>query len=727
MKLHQLTATFGRLSHETLTLHDGLNVITAPNEAGKSTWSAFLLAMFYGIDTGERSKGGSLPAKTKYKPWSGEAMAGSMTLTHEGQEITIERGSTKQAPMGVFTAYGTESGQAVPDLTGENCGQSLLGVERSVFERSAFLRQAGLAVTRDSALERRLQSLVTTGEESVSYTQVEKALRDLRNRRQSNKSTGLIPQCEQQLAAVNSKLDQLRACNQENAALLTRQQALLHEQETLSGQLAAVRAQEAAQKFQQLQQAKAEAQAAQKAAQELAAACGALPVEADLRELLAEAMQLASATPETVPDTPPEPPVPPAPFQGMDKDAAQRQVEDDLARYDALSAAPTNQKSKAWFALPAALAVLAVVLFAVSGLIGLVPLACAAVLAVWLVLQQRQAAQQAQSRAAAMAEILRRYGASDRADLPRMASSYREDCIIYDQQLAHFRERQAAAQAAAAAYDTRVRALLTRTARFAPVTTLGECRAAIEQALRQRASSNSAAQQAEALEARYRAVLAAVGELPAVAEVEVVSAQGLPSAANLTAQLARVQSELDSVRSQLDLARGKVSALGDPASLDAEREQLTARLNALRAQYDALELALDALNQANAALQTRFSPQLNREAAQIMARLTNGRYESVLLDDSLSISAKTTDDVLSHPLAALSVGTGDQLCLAVRLAIARLTLPADAPLILDDALVMFDDERLGTAMALLQEEAAHRQILLFTCQSREQAWLDSHS
>ena len=54
MILLQLRANFGKL-HGTLTLHEGLNELCLPNEAGKSTWSAFLLAMLYGIDTRERA------------------------------------------------------------------------------------------------------------------------------------------------------------------------------------------------------------------------------------------------------------------------------------------------------------------------------------------------------------------------------------------------------------------------------------------------------------------------------------------------------------------------------------------------------------------------------------------------------------------------------------------------------------------------------------------------
>ena len=72
MKLLRMTATFGRLEQETLSLTDGLNVLQMPNEAGKSTWAEFLLAMLYGVDTSEREKTGVLPVKTKYQPWSGK-------------------------------------------------------------------------------------------------------------------------------------------------------------------------------------------------------------------------------------------------------------------------------------------------------------------------------------------------------------------------------------------------------------------------------------------------------------------------------------------------------------------------------------------------------------------------------------------------------------------------------------------------------------------------------
>ena len=58
--------------------------------------------------------------------------------------------------------------------------------------------------------------------------------------------------------------------------------------------------------------------------------------------------------------------------------------------------------------------------------------------------------------------------------------------------------------------------------------------------------------------------------------------------------------------------------------------------------------------------------------------------------------------------------------LCLRLAVCRLALPAGTPVVLDDALVCFDDTRLRRALDALQFEAQTRQILLLTCQSREE-------
>ena len=66
MIIRQMRANFGKLRGATLDLRPGMNLLCLPNETGKSTWSAFLLAMLYGVNTREQSRksGGVLPDKS---------------------------------------------------------------------------------------------------------------------------------------------------------------------------------------------------------------------------------------------------------------------------------------------------------------------------------------------------------------------------------------------------------------------------------------------------------------------------------------------------------------------------------------------------------------------------------------------------------------------------------------------------------------------------------------
>ena len=230
-----------------------------------------------------------------------------------------------------------------------------------------------------------------------------------------------------------------------------------------------------------------------------------------------------------------------------------------------------------------------------------------------------------------------------------------------------------------------------------------------------------AAQAERTAQSRYDAICTALGDAKPQPAPEADLEGYEPK--TVSRELLQLNSTLSDVRSQLDQSRGRAEALGDPAELEARREALTAQAEHLSRRYDALERALDALEAANSELQTRFSPQISSLAGKLLAKLTGARYDTVLLGSSMQAETRETGELVTRQLLYLSGGTADQVYLAVRLAICRLALGADVPVVLDDALVRFDDERLRAALALLKEEAASRQIILFTCQRREQAAL----
>ncbi len=70
MRIVRMKASFGGLRNRELALGEGLNIIQAPNEGGKSTWSAFLRAMLYGVNTKERDRQGYIGPGAA-GPWRG--------------------------------------------------------------------------------------------------------------------------------------------------------------------------------------------------------------------------------------------------------------------------------------------------------------------------------------------------------------------------------------------------------------------------------------------------------------------------------------------------------------------------------------------------------------------------------------------------------------------------------------------------------------------------------
>jgi uncharacterized protein YhaN len=142
------------------------------------------------------------------------------------------------------------------------------------------------------------------------------------------------------------------------------------------------------------------------------------------------------------------------------------------------------------------------------------------------------------------------------------------------------------------------------------------------------------------------------------------------------------------------------------------------RIEQLEDTYFALELAQKALSAATGELQRRFAPRISKRAQELFGALTGGRYQKLILTEELTLDTAAGDEGTLRSAQWRSDGTVDQLYLALRLAVAEELTP-DAPLVLDDAMVRFDDNRLAVALDILKEFAQNKQVILFTCQSRE--------
>ena len=202
-----------------------------------------------------------------------------------------------------------------------------------------------------------------------------------------------------------------------------------------------------------------------------------------------------------------------------------------------------------------------------------------------------------------------------------------------------------------------------------------------------------------------------------------------PDTLTYTAQeTARLLSDAAVNRSQLQQrlgqCQGQMASLEQEELLSVQFDKVSDRINQLEQVYSAVVMAQEYLGKATLELQQRFAPRISQRAQATMARLTDGRYDRLYLKSNLTLDTGTRGEVPLHAPLWRSEGTIDQLYFALRLAIAD-ELTADAPLILDDAFVRFDDVRLQKALLLLKEESENKQVLIFTCQGRENRLLSA--
>ena len=162
--------------------------------------------------------------------------------------------------------------------------------------------------------------------------------------------------------------------------------------------------------------------------------------------------------------------------------------------------------------------------------------------------------------------------------------------------------------------------------------------------------------------------------------------------------------EQNDLQKKLGQFMGQIQTLGSAQNLRNQLEQVNRRIEKLEDTYAALTIAQETLAEAANELQRRFAPKIAQKAQALFSRLTGGRYDRLILGQDLTVSAAAEGEDTLHTAPWRSDGTVDQLYLSVRLAVAEALTP-DAPIVLDDALVRFDETRLSATMELLKEEA----------------------
>lgn len=228
-----------------------------------------------------------------------------------------------------------------------------------------------------------------------------------------------------------------------------------------------------------------------------------------------------------------------------------------------------------------------------------------------------------------------------------------------------------------------------------------------------RAQRDAAEQSVSAIQDQADAVLAESGAADDVALDEM-----LRDFIDRRNSLMEEQEELSHRAGELSQRLSQARSETDFARLKQHAADLRTRFAESKQNYARLLLARRYLQSAIEAWEGESQPAVYAQAGNVLSDMTGGAWRRVRLSSSGELEVFDAEGRGRSP-HLLSLGTCQQLYLSLRIALLMTAdrVGRNVPVLADDILVNFDDERREMAARALLSLARQRQVILFTCHS----------
>jgi len=775
VKLRRLTvAGFGRLSGRTFAFTDGLNVIYGPNEAGKSTVAAAIVASLYG--SGRR--------KEAWRPWDGSAYA--TTLFYEladGRSFEVQRDYTRDAK-GVHV-YDRDGNDVAADAAlGRTIspGDVHLQIPYDAFiNASCVLQQSvGIDPERNVSIATALARALDGGPKEDAALGAVKRLEDARKvhvgtprSTVNNPLRGLRDALARRTAeadAARNRRDALAQLRERRADTVGDRDRLIERRAGAERELRALQAAELRARLEQLRvyrddlaalqaeraryddvahfpaERTGELDAAFYAWRAAEGAAVAAEADADAAQLsVVERSELAArrADAGTIDDLE---------FQALRAAAEQATAAHTAAAAAANEAAAARRDGSGGrtlagvaLAIAGAFAVLAIAM-AIAHWWSFTEVFAAVAAAAFAVVAWRGRERIRNARAAAQKQRIadesltaeRNASTTVAAVLDRLGVTSIDDLAHRRERLAELLRMRANAERASTR-ATELRDAEWRAAgRFDDLaeslvpditgTRQDRCTVADERAQRRR--KRDGVDNGMAMLALQRSeILRDDDEFALVTERDALAAAGIaPADAYGRALRDEVNAkivELDRLMRDAELATATLtvelklgeSAIPELAPIEEDVERMRAEIARVETFDRALGLAAATVSRLTHEAHQAFARRLETYAAEALHKVTGGRYSEIRVDPATFIvKARVPETGAIVDLELLSAGTRDQVYLIIRIAMARmfaegLELP---PLLLDDPFAYWDDTRIERCIPIIAHNAFDAQTILFT-------------
>ncbi len=702
--------SFGKLKNASLSAEKGINILSAPNESGKSTLAAFIKFVFYGF-VGARMQSLTENERKLYTPWGGEICEGSITLTADGTKYTVHRRCL---------ASGKENAEIInyatgrAEFIGEVAGEVFFGVSEEVFARTLFFRQLTLPQSKDEILADRLRNIAISADEQVSTKKAVTRLNECKNELKGRLGSGLIPKAEKERdeleAAITESLSVRKETERLSGEIKKRaaDMASAAEQlEILNEERRNIEKYDALTKLRNINRLALEEQNAR---EEYEAASAGLKQRDDgdaFRSLYAknteyvavcrECEKIGREHQEAV--------------SARDDLLEEAQITPEEAKEAEKTIKSSKKLSKILFFAAAVLVVAGVIAsLASSGTMGLgIIIAVAGVVAavVGAVILAKPAgiakelgfanAGELERAVNALPALERQIEESERR-VKILEGEYRESktkCAILKRELDEGIGRYT--DVAEGNYEDRLQLILRLSSESGEKLAIWRAKKEELDNATKGVDINALAEEARGAEPPER------DRAKVDLEIRFYNDKHYKL------------SELNRA-DELTLATLEAKC-GDPAVLVGKRDSLNARIDELTIKHKAYEAAVRVIEESADYMKSMVAPRIGERADEYFTAATGGKYSAFEIDTRLSMSF---GEDMRRSCDYLSAGTRDSAYLSLRLALADMLFGGcGVPILLDDAFVRMDDNRLRMIAGAIKEAAKKHQIFILTHGNRE--------
>ncbi len=769
MKINSLyISSFAGIKDLKLDFCDGLNIIYGNNEDGKTTVMAFIKMMFYGSERGGSSLSKNI--RKKYTPWDNSSMAGSIDFEHGGKKYRLEKEFRASNSTDKTTLYDLRlsEGKAVSS----DVGTEFFGLSLSAFERSVFIGQFGFPENDSDAegeISAKLSNLALTGDENISFDAVNSRLQKAKLALMSksgragayDKNIKTASETQEKILLLLEQRRELEEKKERTTRLEAEISDLQKNAQELNNKISSEQDIRNAQKLTRLLELKEELDKLNKT---LTLSDGAVIDEMYLRKLkfciskveTAKAkvsskeneIALLNKSIEAGLNPPENATKENSQILGGEIAELNLTINQKTADCEALKtklysleeelpkASKTRKKINAPLLISGCAILLVFAVLTVYNLIlGVTGIGIGFIISVLSFILKpidNKPSQKIKEEIETLTNTLSNLEtekntaslklANTSAKLEAINAALNATAAVLENQQKMLDTAKSELGELIEAENSENEVLIKLFSLYKPVNSLDEVLASLDEITAKTENQNKIKTELSV----YLNELGGISYETAREKLnEISNSESLQTEdfEALKAKYSEITDVISDKKSIVAALKAETKALG---SVSQNIEELKKQLNSLKLKIaeqkdfcDLLDLASITLAESFAEIHSSYGAVLEREAAEIFTQLTNGKYKDMYISKSFGIDVGETNTFGRRDIAYLSSGAADQGYLSLRLALSSLMSQNGErlPVLLDDSLAQYDDNRTKTALEFLKAYSNTQQVIMFTCHS----------